>query len=67
MSTFAILASAAAASRSNCVQVGERNASVSERMAESMRPAMSTGISTPFSRYIMWTIVQVQPTGMLRK
>ena len=31
------------------VQVGERNARVSERMAESMRPAMSAGISTPFS------------------
>ena len=49
MSTLAISASASAAALSFGVQVGERNMSVSERIAESMSPAMFAGISTPVS------------------
>ena len=67
MSTPQILASSLPACSSLGVQVGERNASVSERMADSMMPAMLAGISTPFSWKMSKMIVEVQPTGMLRK
>ena len=46
----AIALSASAAMRSIIVQVGERNTSVSERIALHSRPAIWGGISNPFSR-----------------
>ena len=49
MSRLAIFASSSAAARSSGVQVGERNISVSEMIAESKSPAISFGISTPCS------------------
>ena len=67
MSTPAICASRLAAATSTAVQVGLRNASVSDRMAASSRPAVWGRISTPFSSYIWVTMVAVQPTGWLRK
>ena len=51
-STPAISASARAARSSMGVQVGLRNIRVSERMAESMSPAVVGSISAAFSRYI---------------
>ena len=63
----AITASSFAAPTSLGVQVGERNISVSERIAEHRRPAISFGISMPRSRNIVVRIVAVQPTGSPRK
>ena len=49
------------------MQVGLRNISVSDKIAESISPAVDRSGSTPFSWYIWYTIVQVQPTGTFRK
>ena len=43
--------------------VGERNISVSERMADNRSPAMAGFGVTPFSSYIFATIVAVDPSG----
>ena len=66
-STPAIAASASPAARSAGVQVGLRYISVSERIAASSSPAVCGSISTPFSWYIRYTIVEVEPSGWFRK
>ena len=63
MSRPAIFASSSAAMRSSGVHVGERNISVSDRIAEHSRPAIFGSISTLCSWYICVMMVAVQPSG----
>ena len=49
--------------RSSGVHVGERNISVSDRIAEHSRPAIFGSISTLCSWYICVMMVAVQPSG----
>ena len=61
-----MFAKSVAASISCCVQVGDLNNNVSETIAETINPAISFGISTPYSLYILYRIVFVHPTGSAR-
>ena len=67
MSSPASAASALAAASSCGVEVGERNISVSDKMADSSRPAISFEGVMPCSLNIWYKMVAVQPTGTLRK
>ena len=68
MSSPASAASALAAASSCGVEVGERNISVSDKMADSSRPAISCELGVmPCSLNIWYKMVAVQPTGTLRK
>ena len=60
--TPAMSANFLAVSLSFSVQVGERNNTVSEMIADSIKPAMFLGISWPYCQYKLARIVQVQPT-----
>ena len=48
-----MLAKSVAASISCCVQVGDLNNNVSDTIADTINPAISFGISTPYSLYIL--------------
>ena len=60
--TPAIVANFLAVSLSFSVQVGERNNTVSEMIADSIKPAIFLGISCPYCQYKLARIVHVHPT-----